>query len=213
MSWSERLLGGCPALPSAPSQAFFLKCPFSYNPLHSSAGSLMPEQVGRRPRPVHPWGQEAVPCSDERQQPYKARGVAVGLTEATFRWWPKARATEAGSNDGHQIQVPSLWVSELVLRDGPVSCQVAGPSRVPFPTTWIGSKRRKGRQRMRWLETMITDSVDMRLSKPQETVEDRGDRWATAHGAAKSWTQLSDWTTTRLGAKQGNLQVEKDSKP
>ena len=51
---------------------------------------------------------------------------------------------------------------------------------------------RRGRQRMRWLDS-ITDSVDMNLSKLQETVEDRG-VWPALqiHGVAKSWTQLSD---------------------
>ena len=59
----------------------------------------------------------------------------------------------------------------------------------------IEGRRRRGRQRMRWLDS-ITDSVDMNLSKLQETVEDRG-VWPALqiHGVAKSWTQLSDWTT------------------
>ena len=54
-------------------------------------------------------------------------------------------------------------------------------------------KRRRGRQRMRWLDS-ITDSTDMNLSKLQEIVEDRGVLCATVHGITKSWTQLSNWT-------------------
>ena len=55
----------------------------------------------------------------------------------------------------------------------------------------IEGKKRSGRQRMRWLDS-ITDSVDMNLSKLQEIVEDRG-AWCTiVHGVAKSQTQFND---------------------
>ena len=46
-------------------------------------------------------------------------------------------------------------------------------------------KRRRGWQRMKWLDS-ITDSMDMNLSKLQETVEDRGAWYAVIHGAAES---------------------------
>ena len=59
----------------------------------------------------------------------------------------------------------------------------------------IGGKRRKEQQRMRWLDS-ITDSMDMNLSKLQETVEDRRDGYAAIHGVSKSQTHLWDWTTT-----------------
>ena len=55
-------------------------------------------------------------------------------------------------------------------------------------------KRRSGQQRMRWLDS-ITDSMDMSLSKLQETVEYRGTWHAIVHGVTKSQTRLSDWTT------------------
>ena len=87
-----------------------------------------------------------------------------------------------GRNDA-KAEIPVLWPPHGIVDSLEKTLMLGG----------IGDRRRRGRQRMRWLDS-ITDLMDVSLSEPQELVLDREACCAVIHGVTKSRTRLSDWT-------------------
>ena len=91
------------------------------------------------------------------------------------------------SLEGLMLKLKRQYFGHLMWR--------ADPFEKPLMLGKIEGRRRRGRQRMRWLDG-ITDSMYMGSGELRELVTDREDWHAAIHGVAKSQTRLSDWTET-----------------
>ena len=122
-------------------------------------------------------------------------------------WWRLLRVPLTARRSNQSIlkeTSPEYSLEGLMLKLSSSTLATWCEELTHWKTFWcwerLKAKGEAGWQSMRWLKS-ITNSMDVNLSKLQEIVEDRGAWLAVVHGVAKSQKQLSNWTTTKINAK------------
>ena len=154
-------------LPSGHIQLWKLDCKESRAPKNRCLQTVVLEKTPESPLD----SKEIKPINLKGHQPWLFTGRTDAEAEAPILWPPDANIC------GHLIQTADSLEKSLMLGK-------------------IEGRRRRGRQRMRYLNS-IMDAMNMNLGKPREMVRDREVCCAAVHGVANSWTRLSNWTTTK----------------
>ena len=113
--------------------------------------------------------------------PWTARRSNQSILKEINQLWIFVGKTDA------EAETPILWPPDMKSQ----------PLEKTLMLGKIEGRRRRGRQRMRWLDG-ITDSMGVEFEQAREMLTDREDWRATVHGVTKSWTWLSDWTTAAV---------------